>query len=125
MVSQPAIVPGHVGGNAAELESLRMKGRGKNGFIPLAREVAETGSQATLVSTVLWSAVHSRLNRSASLKTAWCVHDNWDLAALLARKACAMTAPIVVDMSPLRRVQDADLPVATGEGPWSTCMGAT
>mmetsp|Transcript_10817 Transcript_10817/g.34328 ORF Transcript_10817/g.34328 Transcript_10817/m.34328 type:complete len:380 (-) Transcript_10817:69-1208(-) len=116
LVSQPAILPSSPNGQPANLEALRMKGRSKDGYISLAREVDQTQSQATLFAAHLWDAVHERLGHDLR-KTHWCVGDVWDVAAHEARRACKKTGPVVVDAAPLRRMHDRsrELPQGTTE----------
>jgi len=115
LVSQPAILPSSPGGRPADLEALRMKGRSKDGYISLAREVNQTQSQATLFAAHLWDAVHERLGHDLR-KTHWCVGDVWDVAAHEARRACTTTGPVVVDAAPLRSMHGSRaLPQGTTE----------
>jgi len=115
LVSQPAVLPARPGGQSADLEPLRMKGRSKDGYVTLAREVLQTQSQATLFAAPLWEAVLKRLSNDRR-KTHWCVPDMWDVAAHEARRACKTTGPVVVDASPLRRMRGPrELPAGTTE----------
>lgn len=127
LVSQPAIVPSNPGFVLQDLVHLRMQGKDTHDFLPLAREVVQTSPEASLISTKLWDAVRIKLEGMDNLKTAWCVPDVWNMAAALAQKHCGLTGPVVVDASPLRRMNTVPELLAVEEafflGRQNECMG--
>mmetsp|Transcript_39858 Transcript_39858/g.114835 ORF Transcript_39858/g.114835 Transcript_39858/m.114835 type:complete len:381 (-) Transcript_39858:90-1232(-) len=127
MVSQPAIVPSNTGFALKDPVYLRMQGKDTHDFMPLAREVAQTSAEASLISTKLWDAVRIKLQGMDNLKTAWCVPDVWNVAAGLVQKHCRLTGPVVIDASPLRRMNSVPELLAVDEaffmGRQNECMG--